>query len=365
MIAADEGCIWDVSVSTDGRSLVTAGDDSLAKLWDISTGELIQDFKGHRDGLASARFSPDGKQLLTASDDETVRLWDVKSGQQLYVFTDHSNTVWRAVFSPDGKLIASSSFHGEILLWETASRTLVNRLDAHSDQTAGLTFSNDGRQLVSSSDDGSIKFWDVESLKRKDNANAEIIVLTDQPNKPAVHVSFSSDGNKLLSGGFGSVTIRSAVATTQDRPFLIEESKDLLNQVGIIMAQYPIPEKDIDQAMEGARECCKFFPSFETFTFLGQTQYLRGQLSEAKVSLEEAHRLQQISYRHPDLHPMIEGLLALVYLKTGDTTAGKKMMKLFQTKYDEGGWNTDKHVKNLQDELVKAHREITPAKNTK
>lgn len=363
LIDAHEDYIWDISVAPDGQSFVTAGSDHLAKLWDISTGKLVRVFKGHEDGLASARFSPDGRQLLTASDDETVRLWDLNTGDPLHVFTDNSNSVWRAVFSPDGQLIASSSFHGEIILWQTASRKLVNRINGHSTQVAGLAFSKDGRQLVSSSDDSSIKFWDVESLLQKDNANAEIIVLSDQSDQPAVHVSFSSNGEKLLSGGFGSVTIRSAVATTRQRPFLIEEANDRLNQAGIILAQDNVTENDVEEAMDHARQCCLFFPSFESFTFLGQTQYLRDQLPEAKVSLEEAYRLQKISYRHPDLHPMIEGLLALTYLKTGDIPAGEKMMNLFEAKYNDHGWSDDKQVRKLRNELVDVYQKITLAKN--
>ncbi len=361
-IEAHGDYIWDVSVAPDGRSIVTAGEERLAKQWDTSTWKLMQEFTGHQSGIASARFSPDGTLLLTASDDGTVRLWNVSSGKQLHVFTDHINSVWRAVFSPDGQWIASSSFHGEIILWRTASRALANRIKGHSSQTAGLTFSKDGRQLVSSSDDGNIKFWDVESLLRKDNANANISVLTDQPNMQAVHVSFSSDGKKLLSGGIGTVTIRSANISTLQRPFLLEDASELINQADITMAQDVVTAEELDQVMADSRKCCRFFPSFESYSFLGQTLYLRNQISEARVSLEEAHRLQKVSYRHPDRAPLIEGFLALAYLKTGDIDAGEKMLNLFETTYDEYGWSIDPQVKELRNSMIELHQEITLAK---
>ncbi len=351
--------IWDVSVAPDGLSIVTAGEEHWAKQWDTSTWKLMQEFKGHQIGLASARFSPNGKYLLTASDDGTVRLWNVKSGKTLHVFTDHKDAVWRAVFSPDGRWIASSSFHGEIILWETASRKLVNKVKAHSSQTAGLTFSKDGSQLVSASDDGRIKFWDIESLLRQDNANAEIIVLSDRPNMQAVHVSFSSDGSKLLSGSIDNVTIRSAIGPRKQLPFLIEEASDLLSQAGIIMAQDIVKEKDLDKVLANARKCCRFFPSYESFTRLGQIQYLRDQLPEAIVSLEEAYRLQNIVYRHPDLAPTIEGYLALAYLKSGDIAASKKMQQLFEAKYNENEWNEDTSTRKLRNQLVKLCEELT------
>ena len=360
-VVAHGDYIWDVSVAPDGLSIVTAGEEHVAKQWNTSTWKLMQEFAGHESGMGSARFSPDGTKLLTAGDDETVRLWDVKSGNQLHIFTDHMNSVWRAVFSPDGQWIASSSFHGEILLWNTASRALVNRIKGHSAQTAGLTFSKDGSQLVSSSDDSSIKFWDVDSLLRKDNANAEIIVLTDQPNMQAVHVSFSSDGEKLFSGGIDSVTIRSAIASAQQRPFLIQEANDLLNLADIIMTQDVASEKDLAQVMTDSKKCCRFFPSYKSFTLLGQTQYLNGQLPEARVALEEAYRLQKTSYRHPDLAPKIEGYLTLVYLKIGDFAASEKMRRIFEEKYNEYGWSEDQLTKKLRTKVVELHQELTAA----
>jgi len=156
-------------------------------------------------------------------------------------------------------------------------------------------------------------------------------------------------------------TIRSAVAPTR-RPFLMEEASDLLNQANIILAKDAITEKDLERAMNNSRQCCLFFPSFESFTCLGQSQYLSGQLPEALVSLKEAFRLQKISYRHPDLHPLIEGYLALVYLKTGDLPAGEKMMNLFETKYEEDGWSEDTDVRKLKNELVEVHQQTASTK---
>jgi WD40 repeat protein len=44
-------------------------------LWDITTGQEIRRLAGHTNEVRDVTFSPDGKYILTASEDSTARLW--------------------------------------------------------------------------------------------------------------------------------------------------------------------------------------------------------------------------------------------------------------------------------------------------
>ncbi|MDQ2692081.1 MAG: hypothetical protein M3Y68_08635, partial [Chloroflexota bacterium] len=46
-----------------------------ARLWDVKTGLEIRRFTGHTNEVRDVTFSPDGKFILTASEDSTARLW--------------------------------------------------------------------------------------------------------------------------------------------------------------------------------------------------------------------------------------------------------------------------------------------------
>ena len=66
--------------SPDGTRIVTASDDSTARLWDAATGAQIGVPMRHEESVYSAAFSPDGTRIVTASEDKTARLWDAATG---------------------------------------------------------------------------------------------------------------------------------------------------------------------------------------------------------------------------------------------------------------------------------------------
>jgi WD40 repeat protein len=44
-------------------------------LWDLETGQRLQEFTGHDDSVFGVDFSPKGTHILSASKDKTLRLW--------------------------------------------------------------------------------------------------------------------------------------------------------------------------------------------------------------------------------------------------------------------------------------------------
>jgi WD40 repeat protein len=90
------------ALSPDGRSVLTAGEDGMARIWEIATGRQLTQPLRHQGPVRFAGFSPDGQQVVTASADRTARVWNATTGAPLTPPLWHPWPVTRAVFSRDG-----------------------------------------------------------------------------------------------------------------------------------------------------------------------------------------------------------------------------------------------------------------------
>jgi WD40 repeat protein len=113
----NHGYIYAIAVSPDGRWLASAGDDNKIRLWNVPDGSLRHEMAGHRSYIPGLAFLPDGTTLASACGDRTVRLWDIRTGEERTVFT---TDVWQlklVAISPDGRTIAATGWGDAIYFW--------------------------------------------------------------------------------------------------------------------------------------------------------------------------------------------------------------------------------------------------------
>lgn len=73
--AADE--IYDISASHDGKYFATGGSQQIVRLWDVASGQIMAEERGHSGAINSLEFSYDDKQIVSGGRDGTIYLWNV------------------------------------------------------------------------------------------------------------------------------------------------------------------------------------------------------------------------------------------------------------------------------------------------
>src|SRR6266404_529309 len=63
----------------------------------------VRVLEGHRNRCYCVSFSPDGGRLASGSGDHTIRLWNTSTGALLQVMAGHSDRVLSVAYSPDGR----------------------------------------------------------------------------------------------------------------------------------------------------------------------------------------------------------------------------------------------------------------------
>jgi WD40 repeat protein len=118
--------IYSLRFSPDDRRVVTASQEGVAQVIDISSAQEISRFtSSYR--LAKSVFSPDGQLVATGGADGTAWVFRAQTGQQIARLM-HQGTVEDLTFNPNGDLVATVSSDGTSRLFETSTGTEVKRI---------------------------------------------------------------------------------------------------------------------------------------------------------------------------------------------------------------------------------------------
>ncbi|KAL4259014.1 hypothetical protein AB1N83_010713 [Pleurotus pulmonarius] len=148
------GTIEGVAFSpADGTRICTwAWSKHHIRVWDLSTGRLLLELKGHTLRVTSVAFSPDGTQIASASNDKTIRIWDSVNGHQVKKL-DMNRPIavpalqGQTLLSPDPTVVTFSedghvcvygavNFQKTVTQWDTTSGKVVSQSRVPYNQTA-------------------------------------------------------------------------------------------------------------------------------------------------------------------------------------------------------------------------------------
>ncbi len=120
------------SFTPDDTGVLTVGGDGQTCLWRVRDGTQQRCFEGHTDEQFaqevhshSADLSADGARLVTTHWTRVARIWDVATGELLFELRGHSDNVYSAQFSrdPEGRFVVTGANDRTIRLWSTALET--------------------------------------------------------------------------------------------------------------------------------------------------------------------------------------------------------------------------------------------------
>jgi WD40 repeat protein len=207
-----------ITFSHDGSNIAVGATSGIIKLYNVETGELIGELKGHNGEILSLEFSTDGSHLLSCAnknldDDEdedededddddnedyTIIIWDMKTQT-----IEHSLEEWAcsAVFNKDGSKFVSSDL-SEVTIYEVNTIHKLKSLKSDTNIVNSVDFSPNGTQVMSSEKEGVIKIWDVnngENVNTLDIKNNECTKALNGKKANLELAKFNSDGTKIIS----------------------------------------------------------------------------------------------------------------------------------------------------------------------
>jgi WD40 repeat protein len=156
-VPSGRSAVW-AEFSPDGRSIVTAASDGVARIFDARTRRKTRELKAPG-VMFGATFSPDGRRMLTYGSDFIGRIWGVRTRQRLAVLRGHTSWISGGAFSRDGRTVVTGSADQTTRVWDSHTGRLLSTQRMHGDAVNSVAYGRRGRVILSAGDDRTARLY--------------------------------------------------------------------------------------------------------------------------------------------------------------------------------------------------------------
>jgi len=166
------GAIAELQVSPNGQNVCAVSEDKTLQIWKAADATRMQTLE-HPQPVRSLSIASDSSRVATACTDGLVRVWEISSGQLLEVFSEHAaGTAVNCVRYVNDSLTLIST--GDDKTLQTAKSSVIRALAIHKGAIRSMASINGGGQVVTVGDDAQVVLTNINNgNKERDYAAGE------------------------------------------------------------------------------------------------------------------------------------------------------------------------------------------------
>ena len=129
--------------------------------------------RGHASSILSLAFTADSSRLISAGNDSVVKLWRTEDRRLLRALPYHLVGVTALSLSPDGKRLVTGDAAGRLRVWDMIDQNERPSGPSHESGTASIGHLPLGTRFATLDRDGTAWLWNAEPTKRRRPANRQ------------------------------------------------------------------------------------------------------------------------------------------------------------------------------------------------
>lgn len=112
--------VMNACYSNDGNCVLISTLDSRVRLLDKMEGDLLNEYRGHRNEQYRTQscLSYDDALVVSGSEDHNIYIWDLVEAQLKATLVGHSHVVACLVYSPTQHMLCSGSIDSTVVVWK-------------------------------------------------------------------------------------------------------------------------------------------------------------------------------------------------------------------------------------------------------
>lgn len=129
--------VWSLNYFPDGKRLVSASSDGMAKIWDANSGKCTATLKKHTKRVYNAVANAAGTHVASVGSDRMLCLWDTRNlAKPVFVNEQSQSCIMSCDWLPDQKAVVSSTLEGVINVCDIQSQQMTLGFDTVAEMSA-------------------------------------------------------------------------------------------------------------------------------------------------------------------------------------------------------------------------------------
>lgn len=213
------GGFTDYEISPDGMEIYAGTITGAIRAYDSGTGEILREYKGNTGWIHSLSISPDGRYILSGSGDQTQKIWNRKTGELLVSLFVSNDKQW-ACWTPQG-YYASSSDGDQYVGWQVNTG-----MDTQADYYSARQF----RRFLHRPDIVENTLISASAIKAIEDAGMSEITVSALIKRAPVGIEIVKIEDVPDSNSFIHIRLKENATTTPERITIFVNGSQVLKQ---------------------------------------------------------------------------------------------------------------------------------------